>query len=321
MQSPMKKRIKTHHSGTTMMGDQRDNGSNLDSPCHSPDRTLDLNLHNRVLKIAVEGNIATGKSSFIDLLDHAKQEWAVIPEPVAKWTNVSAKCDGHDVSSSQQHGGNLLKLFYDDINRWAYTFQSYVLFSRLRTQQKPPPSSILQRRNPVLFYERSWHSDRDIFARNCYENGAMTETEWNVYQECSDYLIKVISSDSYKLDGLIYLRADPEVCYQRMHKRARPEEECVSLEYLTSLHDKHERLFYDRQTYGAKFLENTPMLVVDCNEEFLSSPQKHRDILRKVEHFLKSKVSCNDGNDSGISSLNSSSTSSSDSDNLSDIEL
>ena len=186
---------------------------------------------------------------------------------------------------------------------------------------KPPPPSILQRRNPVLFYERSWHSDRDIFARNCYENGAMTETEWNVYQECSDYLVKVISSDSYKLDGLIYLRADPEVCYQRMHKRARPEEDCVSLEYLSALHDKHERLFYDRQTYGAKFLENTPMLVIDCNEEFLSSPEKHRDILSKVEYFLKSKVACNDGNDSGISSLNSSSTSSSESDNLSDIEL
>ena len=178
----------------------------------------------------------------------------------------------------------------------------------------------MQHRNPVLFYERSWHSDRDIFAKNCYENGAMTETEWNVYQECSDYLVKVISSDSYKLDGLVYLRASPEVCYQRMQKRARPEEECVSLEYLTSLHEKHERIFYEKQTYGGKYLENTPMLIIDCNEEFLSSPVKHTEILRKIENFLRYKVSC-DGNDSGISSLNSSSTSSSDSDNLSDIEL
>jgi deoxycitidine kinase len=315
----MKKRVKTDYTASYESVSPYNN-SIADTPCHSPQSALDTSFNNRVLKIAVEGNIATGKSSFIDLLDHAKQEWAVVPEPVAKWTNVSTSCDQHDLTSSQQHGGNLLKLFYDDINRWAYTFQSYVLFSRLRTQQKPPPPSIMQRRNPVLFYERSWHLDRDIFARNCYENGAMTDTEWNVYQECSDYLVKVISSDSYKLDGLVYLRASPEVCYERMQKRARPEEKCVSLEYLTSLHDKHERLFMERQTYGGKYLENTPMLVIDCNEEFLNSPVKHTEILHKIEHFLRYKVSC-DGNDSGISSLNSSSTSSSDSDNLSDIEL
>ena len=126
MHSPMKKRIKSHHSVPRINEDHDSSSSSFDSPCPSPNS----NLHNRVLKIAVEGNIATGKSSFIHLLDHAKQEWAVIPEPVAKWTNVSTSCDQHndDITSSQQHGGNLLKLFYDDINRWAYTFQSYVLF-------------------------------------------------------------------------------------------------------------------------------------------------------------------------------------------------
>ena len=130
MQSPMKKRLKTHDTTgfeNEMASKRSEYNSCVDSPCHSPENGLDT-MYNRVLKIAVEGNIATGKSSFIDLLDHAKQEWAVVPEPVAKWTNVSTSCDQHSFTSSQQQGGNLLKLFYDDINRWAYTFQSYVLF-------------------------------------------------------------------------------------------------------------------------------------------------------------------------------------------------
>merc|ERR1712179_486319 len=47
-------------------------------------------LSNRTpLKISIEGNIATGKSTFIDLLAlFNKTSWHVVPEPVAEWTKV-----------------------------------------------------------------------------------------------------------------------------------------------------------------------------------------------------------------------------------------
>ncbi len=41
-------------------------------------------------------------------------------------------------------------------------------------------------------------------------------------------------------DGFIYMRADPETCLRRMHTRSRTEESSVPLNYLESLHLKHE---------------------------------------------------------------------------------
>lgn len=41
-------------------------------------------------------------------------------------------------------------------------------------------------------------------------------------------------------DGFIYMRADPETCLRRMHHRSRTEESSVPLDYLESLHMKHD---------------------------------------------------------------------------------
>ena len=42
------------------------------------------------------------------------------------------------------------------------------------------------------------------------------------------------------LDAIIYLRASPLVCYERIQRRASPEESTLSYEQLSSLHDLHE---------------------------------------------------------------------------------
>ena len=41
-------------------------------------------------------------------------------------------------------------------------------------------------------------------------------------------------------DGFIYLRAEPEMCKERMTRRARSEEGGVELHYLQKLHMLHE---------------------------------------------------------------------------------
>ena len=86
---------------------------------------------------------------------------------------------------------------------------------------------------------------RYIFARNCFETGLMTETEWAIYQEWSTYLLN--SLGELQLDGFIYLRADPATCAGRMAKRGRPEEQGVTIDYLNQLHDKHEAWLHKRE--------------------------------------------------------------------------
>ena len=78
--------------------------------------------------------------------------------------------------------------------------------------------------------ERSILSGKYIFARNCFESGTMSHTEWDIYNEWTDYVFE--HSPELKLDGIIYLRADPNVCASRMKSRGRLDESGVTLEYL-----------------------------------------------------------------------------------------
>ena len=57
-----------------------------------------------------------------------------------------------------------------------------------------------------------------------------SRTEWDIYNEWTDYVFE--NSPELKLDGIIYLRAEPTVCADRMRKRGRLDESGVTLEYL-----------------------------------------------------------------------------------------
>lgn len=72
-------------------------------------------------------------------------------------------------------------------------------------------------------------SDKKVFAQNCYENGFMNEAEMSIYLEQFDLLTQGMSQE---VDGIIYLRAQPDTCHARCQKRNRSEESSISLEYL-----------------------------------------------------------------------------------------
>lgn len=66
---------------------------------------------------------ATGKSTFLKILANKWLDAILVQEPIARWTKVSSTDAPALLTCSQQHGGNLLDLFYKDPKRWAYTFQ------------------------------------------------------------------------------------------------------------------------------------------------------------------------------------------------------
>jgi len=96
-------------------------------------------ITDRTLRIAVEGNIAAGKSTFVSLLARLKRHFYCVPEPVSKWQDVEGSDDeGPPCSQESLVGGtNVLQQFYADPKRWAYTFQSYAFISRMRAQLRP----------------------------------------------------------------------------------------------------------------------------------------------------------------------------------------
>ncbi|XP_029924347.1 deoxycytidine kinase [Myripristis murdjan] len=243
----------------------------------------------RVTKISIEGNIAAGKSTFVRLLQAASEEWEVIPEPIGKWCNVQN--DNEDVyqelSSSQKSGGNLLQMLYDKPSRWSYTFQSYASLSRIRSQLQAPSMKLQGADEPVQFYERSVYSDRYVFASNLYESGELTETEWSVYQDWHTWLLAQFES-RIALHAIIYLRAEPQRCMQRLRQRGRDEEQGVPLEYLEQLHHKHEAwLLHRTARLDFNYLNELPVLVLDVNDDFKNDRIRQEAVIDKVKEFVR----------------------------------
>lgn len=213
----------------------------------------------------VDGNIGAGKSTFLGILNKYLPVH-IIYEPHTKWQKVVGD-------------ENLLDHFYKDTQRWAYTFQSYAFVTRVVEQEMHAREFASQ---PVHVLERSVFSDRYCFAQNCYEMGRMTELEWKLYQEWFSWLI-----DGYvqKPAGFIYLRVEPKVCYDRLRMRNRHEESAVPLEYLERLHQKHEDWLVDKKGI-APYLEKTPVLVLNGDDDFEHDEDARQRLVRQVEEFL-----------------------------------
>ena len=90
----------------------------------------------------------------------------------------------------------------------------------------------------------------------------MTDTEYAVLSEWFDFLI-TCPKLNFKVDQIVYLRTDPEVAYERVKKRSRPEEHLIPYSYLKDLHELYENWLV-RKT---KFQLLAPVTIIDANPE------------------------------------------------------
>lgn len=70
--------------------------------------------------ISIEGNIGSGKSTILKIIRQHFPELTILDEPLVEWQNVGEKGDV-----------NLLGLYYQNPQRWGFTFQIYAFMSRL----------------------------------------------------------------------------------------------------------------------------------------------------------------------------------------------
>jgi deoxyadenosine/deoxycytidine kinase len=201
----------------------------------------------------IEGNIGCGKTTLIRQLK-ARDDFEVIEEPVEVWKNIV-----------NEEGENILGLFYKESKKYAYIFQTIVFKTRIMALEKPQTKQ-------VRFSERSIWTDKNIFSKNCYEIGFMNTIEKNTYDIWFNWLENKITR---KPDGIIYLRAEPEVCLERVQRRDRTEESTVSLEYLTNIHQKHEAWLNKENMYG-----DVPIYVIDNTCEPSKAFEKVQEIIR-----------------------------------------
>lgn len=239
----------------------------------------------RVKRVSIEGNIAVGKSTFATMLQSASSDWEVVQEQVSKWQSIES---GHSkASAAPQTVSNLLQMMYQDPQRWSYTFQTYSCMGRMKTQLQPPPARLLNSNGtPVQVFERSVYSDRYIFALNMFELGCINPMEWEVYQDWHTFLVEQFDHQM-ELDGIIYLRASPQKCMERVGRRGRAEESGLELDYLEKLHTQHEKWLIEKTTeLHFEKLKHIPVLELDASVEFQSDPSVRDEFIAKVKDFF-----------------------------------
>ncbi|XP_011787497.1 PREDICTED: thymidine kinase 2, mitochondrial isoform X1 [Colobus angolensis palliatus] len=208
--------------------------------------------------ICVEGNIASGKTTCLEFFSNAT-DIEVLTEPVSKWRNV--------------RGHNPLGLMYQDASRWGLTLQTYVQLTMLDRHTCPQVSS-------VRLMERSIHSARYIFVENLYRSGKMPEVDYVVLSEWFDWILRNMD---VSIDLIVYLRTNPETCYQRLKRRCREEEKVIPLEYLEAIHHLHEEWLIK----GSLFPVAAPVLVIEADhhmERMLELFEQNRDRILTPEN-------------------------------------
>ena len=229
--------------------------------------------------IFIEANIGGGKSTFTRKLMQETQHYnydlvpgkntLLLLEPVDEW-----------VKMRDSKGKNILEHYYEDSKKYSFSFQMNSFISRcekLLEETKTHLNKYGTKAGPVIM-ERSVYSDYYCFAKNCFENGSMTEIEYNIYKRWFHWLTNSFSIQSSRY---IYIRTDPNVCYERVKKRARSAEGVIPLEYLTDLHNKHEEWLLS--------LPKNIVLVLDGNKDFESNEDIFNEYVLKIRNFLKNE--------------------------------
>ena len=201
--------------------------------------------------VAVAGNVGVGKSTLTGMMSK-RLNWQPYYEAV--------------------DDNPYLADFYQAMRRWGFHSQIFFLSRRLRHHRQllDNPNSVIQ--------DRSVYEDAEIFARNLYEQGNMSDRDYEVYRE----LYEAITAFLPPPDLVIYLRASVPTLLRRIQQRGREFEMDIAPEYLQQLNDLYER-------WAAAFLLG-PMLTVPADElDFVSNDAHLNLILEKVQDRLRGK--------------------------------
>jgi deoxyadenosine/deoxycytidine kinase len=223
--------------------------------------------------IFVEGNVGVGKSSFLHFLNKVLG-LHVFYEPNDLWQDV----DGHD----------LLGAFFLDPKRWAYTCQSYILMTRV-DQMITADTTLCDK---VCLVERSVYSGRYFFAEVAKDIGTMNTLEWCLYKKLWDREIVRIQRPPA---GFIYLRSSVEVCYERIMKRGRKEENPITMDYLKRIEQKHENWFI-KKIGVPEYLAYVPVLVLDFSQDFQNNEVIQKQYEALVLDFINKTQDFNTNN-------------------------
>jgi deoxyadenosine/deoxycytidine kinase len=174
--------------------------------------------------IVVQGNIGSGKSTFVEKLKTrygGRKDICFLQEPVNEWLTIKDK-----------QGVNILENYYKDQPKYAFMFQMMAYISRLAMLKRAIESNEYQ----YIITERCLNTDRNVFCKMLYDDGLIEDIGYQIYNKWFDEFNNFNTVDYIH----VYLKTDPIVSKKRVDKRARAEES-IPIEYLTKCHEYHDK--------------------------------------------------------------------------------
>jgi len=220
--------------------------------------------------VSLEGNIGSGKSTFLAKLQDYFQEGAstnehgfdvvFLQEPVKEWESIVDK-----------DGNTMLQKFYEDQEKYSFSFQMMAYISRLALLKQ----TVEENPNAVILCERSLHTDKMVFAKMLYDDGKIEDVNYSIYLKWFDTFAK-----DYPLDGVIYLKTDPETCEKRIGQRNRTGEDGIPFDYLEKCSYYHGQMVFELS-------KDLKYKILDGNNDI---KYKLSEWIQDVETFLYSLI-------------------------------
>ncbi len=215
---------------------------------------------------SIEGNIGAGKST---LLTHLKQKYESDPrilfmqEPVHIWDTIRG-----------QDGETILSKYYKNPEKYSFSFQMMAYTTRLMMLNKTI------KENPsveIIICERSLEADNNIFAKMLVDDGKIEDVCFQIYK-----MLYEETSVEYKVDGIIYLAVDSNICLERIQKRSRDGESNIPESYLKTVEN-----YYAEWLCGHNTIDLSTILTIDGNKDINYANGEGDEWITKIAKFMK----------------------------------
>jgi deoxyadenosine/deoxycytidine kinase len=207
-------------------------------------------MEDRKYFIAIAGNIGVGKTTLTELI---------------------SKHFGWKAYYEQVINNPYLDDFYKDMNRWSFHLQIYFLSNRFKSHKE------MIERNESCVQDRTIYEDVEIFARTLYEQGSMSQRDYENYSE----LFSIMTSYLKKPDLILYLKASIDTLMARIKKRGRESEKSITSEYLYRLNRAYEKWIDKAKTY-------TNVKIIDTEKfEIGRDHDKVNELLEQIQMWCR----------------------------------
>lgn len=203
---------------------------------------------NKVMHIAVAGNIGSGKTTLANML---------------------AKHYGWDIQLEDNDDNPYISDFYEDMQRWSFNLQVYFLNVRYNNIKK------IRANDKPTIQDRTIYEDANIFAPNLHAMGLMSTRDYENYTSLFSSMNEMIQPP----DLLIYLRGSIPTLVKQIQQRGRDYEDSIRLDYLKRLNERYEAWI---STYKLGRL-----VILNIDElDFENDPNDANFVINKIEAEL-----------------------------------